>query len=44
MTCVFKDNGDSFVLVYGTNFAGWLDAAAAAHEARLPGMITYGVH
>lgn len=44
MTYLFKDNGDSVVLVFGTNYAGWLDAAAAAHEAGLPGMVTYGVN
>jgi len=44
MTYVFKDNGDSFVLVFGTNYAGWFDAAAAAHQAGLPGMVTYGAN
>jgi len=43
MTYLLKDNGDSFVLVYNGNFAGWLDAEAAAYQGSLPGIASFGI-
>jgi hypothetical protein len=42
MTYLLKDNGDSFVLVYNGNYAGWFDAEAAAFGAYLPTMAQFG--
>jgi len=43
LSYLFKDNGDSFVLVHSGNYAGWLDAEAAAHDANLPSLAQFGV-
>jgi hypothetical protein len=43
LTYLWKDNGDSFVLVHNGNHAGWLDAEAAADESNLPSMASFGV-
>lgn len=42
MTYLWKDNGDSFVLVYNGNYAGWFDAESAAYEGNLPAMAQWG--
>jgi hypothetical protein len=42
LTYLWKDNGDSFVLVLNGNIAGWLDAEAAAYESNLPSMNQFG--
>lgn len=42
MMYLWKDNGDSFVVVANGNFAGWYDAEAAAFEVNLPAMVQFG--
>ena len=42
LTYLLKDNGESFVLVLNGNYAGWLDAEAAAYESNLPSMASFG--
>jgi len=42
MTYLFKDNGDSFVLVSNGNYAGWFDANSAADESNLLSLAQFG--
>ena len=42
MSYLFKDNGDSFVLVHSGNYAGWLDTEAAAHDGNLASLAQFG--